>query len=511
MLVRLTGFKLDPSRSEALYQQLFDQIADRIRTGTFPAGYRLPPTRALADELGAHRNTVVRSYADLEAAGFVVSRVGRGTFVTAVAQAKPVANAPKPKAQRGPLPWSSLVAPHAMAEPLGRFDRLARTVQRDDLVHFDHMHPSADLLPVELFQRCLDHAMRRVGARALGYGMREGLPQLRAVIADDLGRQGVPATAEDIVVTTGSQQSIDLVVRALVRPGDRFALDALTYPGATNVLVCAGAQIVPIPGDEEGPSVAAMERMGQGVKGYYAIPHGHNPTGITMSLRRREALIEWSHQFGVPVIEDDYSADLSLEDEPPPPVLRALDREVIYIGSFSKKLIPALRIGFVVCPPALRPVLVSLKHTMDLGSSALMQYALTEFLERGYLRAHLARILPEYRARRDALESALATYLPDGLRLRRRSGTLHVWLPLPAGYNPEEVADEARRRGVGVAPSTLYALEPREQPGLRLTFCAEPPDRLREGAKRLARALASVAPRRTAANQEPISSSLGVV
>jgi DNA-binding transcriptional MocR family regulator len=509
MLARLTGFKLDPNRSEALYQQLFDQIVERVRTGTFPAGYRLPPTRTLALELGAHRNTVVRAYADLEAAGFVVSRVGRGTFVTAGARVAPVAAAPQASPQRGALPWSSLVASHAVAEPLGRFDRLARSAQRDDLVHFDHMHPSADLLPVDLFHRCLDHVLRRLGARALGYGMREGIPKLREVIADDLGRQGVPATADDIVVTTGSQQSIDLVVRALVQPGDRFAVDALTYPGAVNVLVCAGASLVPVPGDDEGPSVVAMDRLAPGVKGFYSIPNGHNPTGITMSLRRREALLEWSHQRGVPIIEDDYSADLSLEDEPPPPGLRALDREVIYIGSFSKKLIPALRIGFVVCPPALRPVLVSLKHTLDLGSSALMQYALAEFLERGYMRAHLSKILPEYRARREALEAALATYLPDGVRLRRRSGTLHLWLPLPAGYNPEEVADEARRRGVGVAPSTLYALEPREQPGLRLTFCAEPVERLREGAKRLGRALAAVAPRRPVAQRN--DSSLGVV
>jgi DNA-binding transcriptional MocR family regulator len=499
-----TGFRLDPGLPDPLYQQLFDQIVERVRSGTFPAGFRLPPTRRLAEELGAHRNTVVRTYADLEGAGFVVSCVGRGTFVAVT----PPAAQGAPLPQRPGLPWSSLLAPNAIAEPLGRFDRLARASQRDDLVQLGHMHPSADLLPVGLFQRCLDHVLRTVGARALSYGPREGLPRLRALIAEDLGRQGVPATAEDIVVTTGSQQALDLVARALVRPGDAFAVDALTYPGAANVLVVAGASLVGVPGDEEGPSVSAMEHLAGGVKGYYAISRGHNPTGVTISLRRREAVLDWSHHRGVPIVEDDYSADLSLEDEPSPPPLRALDREVIYVGSFSKRLIPALRIGFVVCPPALRSVIVSLKHTLDLGSSALLQHALAEFLERGYLRAHLARVLPEYRARRDALEAALAAQLPPGVRWRRSSGALHLWLPLPAGYNPEEVADEARRRGVMVTPSTLYALEPREHAGLRLTFCAETAERLREGARRLGRALAAVAPKHApGARQE----ALGVV
>jgi len=487
---RLTGICLDARRSEPLYQQVFDQIVERVRSGTFPADYRLPPSRALADELGAHRNTVVRAYADLEAAGFVVSSVGRGTFVAA-------AKASVSKAEvreRASLPWGSLIASQANAEPLGRFDRLARTALRDDLIQLAHMHPAEELLPVELFQRCLQYALKTLGSRALSYGPREGLPRLRALIAEDLGRQGVPASADDVVITNGSQQSLDLVARALIRPGDTFALDSLTYPGMTNVVIGAGARVVAVPGDEEGPSILAMERVASQAKGYYAMPRGHNPSGITMSPRRCEALLDWSHQHGVPIVEDDFSSDLGLDDEAPPPALRSLDREVIYVGSFSKKLIPALRIGFVVCPPALRPVLVTLKHTLDLGNSVLLQYALAEFLDRGYLQAHLARIVPEYRARRAALEAGLAAHLPADIRWQRASGALHLWLSLPPGYNPEQVADEARRHGVVVSPSTLYAIEQRESPGLRLTFCAESPQRLREAARRLGRALTALAP-----------------
>jgi 2-aminoadipate transaminase len=504
---RLTGINLDPRDSEPLYQQVFEQIATRVRSGTFPVGYRLPPSRTLAAELSVHRNTIVHAYADLETAGFVVSTVGRGTFVAPPAPGARLA-APE-SAQRAELPWSRLIAPQAVAEPLGRFDRLARVSTRDDVIHLGRMQPSSDLLPVDLFQRCLDHALKSHGPGALTYGPREGLPELRALLAQELRRQGVPASADDIVITNGSQQALDLVVRALLRPGDAFAVDGLTYPGITNALIGAGAKIVAIPGDDEGPSLAALDRLASSLKGYYAMPRGHNPLASTLSPGRAQALVEWSQQRGVPIIEDDYSAGLSLDDEAPPPALRSRDCEVIYVGSFSKTLIPALRIGFVVCPRALRPVLVSLKHSLDLGNSALLQYALAEFIERGYFRAHLARVVPEYRARRDSLEAALAAHLPAEVRWQRSGGALHLWLSLPTGYNPEEVADEARRRGVLVSPSTLYAVDPREAAGLRLTFCAESPQRLREGARRLGRALSALLPKRVSADR--VDANLGVV
>jgi GntR family transcriptional regulator/MocR family aminotransferase len=509
MARRLTGISLDSRDSSPLYQQVFEQVVKRVHSCTFPAGYRLPPSRALAEELGVHRNTIVHAYADLESAGFVVSKVGRGTFVaTTPASGVEPLQSEVASTRRNALPWSRLIAPQAIAEPLGRFDRLAR-ISRGDVIHLGRMHPSADLLPVDLFQRCLDHALKQHGAKALSYGPREGVPQLRALIAEELGRQGVPATADDLVITNGSQQALDLVVRALVRPGDGFAVDALTYPGMTNVLIGAGARILPISNDDEGPRLSDLERIGGSVKGYYSMPRGHNPLATTISTRRCDALVEWTRQHGVPIIEDDYTAGLSLDDEAPPPALRARDREVIYVGTFSKTLIPALRIGFVVCPPALRPVLISLKHSLDLGNSVLIQLALAEFLERGYFRAHLARILPEYRARREALESAIAAQLPGDVRWRRCAGTLHLWLTLPVGYNAEEVADEARRRGVNVSPSTLYSAESRETVGLRLTFCGESPQRLREGARRLGRALSSLAAKHSSAL--PADASLGVV
>jgi GntR family transcriptional regulator/MocR family aminotransferase len=484
------GLAVDPQSSEPLYRQIFDQVVDRVRNGAFPSGFRLPPTRSLARHLGTHRNTVVRAYEDLEAAGFVESTVGRGTFV---ARRMPSRSAPSIQAG-GDLPFASLFSRNATTESLSRMDRLTRGLrqaQPSDAINMNRMQPSPDLIPDELIRRCIEHVLRTHGARILGYADRSGVPKLRALIARDLERQGVPATAEDIVVTSGSQQALDVVARALINPGDAFLVNAATYHGAMNVLASAGARLVPVPSDDEGPSLDALERLGRlGAKGFYLMPNAQNPTGLTISEARRDALVAWSRRAGVPLIEDDYVADLALDDGPHPGAMRARDADVVYIGTFSKRLAPALRVGFLVCPPALRPRAMALKHTMDLGNSELLQHALAEFLERGYLEAHLSRILPEYRARRDALERALSRYLPKGLTWRRPSRGVALWLPLT--LDPQVVFDEAQRRGVLVYPSTLNEVEEGTPGGIRLTFCSEPPPRLAEGARRLGKALAVV-------------------
>ena len=499
--MRISGISIYPRRSEPLHTQIFDQVATRIRSGAFPAGHRLPPSRALALEIGAHRNTVVRAYEDLEAAGLVRSTVGRGTFVEPAAPAAPAAGA----AEGAGMPWASLLSRVASAEPLGRLDRIGRTPAKGDAVNLSRMQPSEDLLPHELLRRCVDHVLRDQKGAALGYAPPEGLPRLRAVIAEDLARQGVPARADDLLITTGSQQALDLVARALINPGDAFLVDTTTYTGALNLLSAAGARLVPMPADAEGPDLEALHRLSRsGAKGFYLMPSCHNPTGACVSTARREALVAWARDAGVPLIEDDYGADLGLEGQPPPPPLRAFDGDVLYTGTFSKKLAPALRVGFLVCPPALRPAMVALKHAMDLGTSALLQHTLAEFLERGYMRAHLGKTLPEYRSRRDALLGSLREHLPASVHFHRPDRGVVLWLELPAGLDAERVYEEAKREGVIVSPGTLNAVDARPQRGLRLTFCAERTARVVEGGRRLGKAVrALIAGQRTGKTGAP--------
>lgn len=487
---KLLGIVLDPSQDEPLYRQLFDQIVARIRSDTFPAGYRLPPTRELAIELATHRNTVVRAYQDLESAGFVISTVGRGTFV---ADRTPPAAEVVAVRQSGSLPWASLTSRVLQAEPIGRSERMGTRIGPTDTINLARMQPSQELLPDELFRRCLDHALRVQRGRALGYAPREGIQRLRALVAQDLARQGIPASAEDVVITTGSQQALDLVVRALVNPGDPVLANETTYHGALKLLTLGGARIIGVPSDEEGPDLQAIERYGHiGLKLLYLMPNCQNPIGGCISQKRREALVAWSHATGVPLVEDDFASDLHLDGDPPLTALRALDGEVIYFGTYSKKLIPALRIGYIVCPRALQPVICRLKQTMDLGTSALLQHALAEFLERGYLAPHLAAIRTEYRRRRDALEEALQRHLPRGIRWKRPQSGVALWIPAPPSLDVTVLYAEAQRLGVLFSPSLLYEVGGEHRHGLRLTYCAEPVERLEDGARRLGRAWAAV-------------------
>ncbi len=490
------GLNVEPGEGDPIYRQIFDQIADRIRSGAFPDGFRLPPTRVLAAQLGTHRNTVVRAYAELEAAGFLCSTVGRGTFVRAP-RGVAIAVTQKQPLPRG-LPWASLISQAARTEPLKRFTRLQReSVAGEDVINLTRMQPPPELLPVELFRRCIEHVLRTSGEKALGYAPKEGYRRLREEIALDLGRLGVPASADDVLITTGSQQGLDLVARALLNPGDVVLTPASTYAGALQVFAAAGARIVGMPTDEHGPDLEALRRLAaQRPKLVYLMPNHENPTGRCTSAARRTAILEWARDTQVVVVEDDYAADLELEPEPLPPALRAMDVDVVHVGTFSKRLIPALRIGYLLAPPALRPHLLALKHTTDLGSSGLNQLALAELLERGYLRAHLNKIQPAYRARRDALIAGLRGHLPSDVRWQRPTRGVSIWLDLPPDIDPERVFDQAALRRVLIGPGHAYAADESTRPGVKINFCYEPEPRLIEGAKRLSEAIDAARVRR---------------
>ncbi len=490
------GLHVEPGEADPIYRQIFDQIAERIRSGAFPDGFRLPPSRTLAAELGTHRNTVVRAYAELEAAGFLSSTVGRGTFVRAPrGDTTPVPSRPLPRG----LPWASLVSQASRTEPLKRFTRLQReSVAGDDVINLTRMQPAPELLPVELFRRCIEHVLRTNGEKALGYAPKEGYRRLREEVSLDLARLGVPASVDDVLITTGSQQGLDLVARALLDPGDVVLTPASTYAGALQVFAAAGARITGVPSDDEGPDLTALRRLGmQRPKLVYLMPNHENPTGRTTSAARRTAILEWARDAQVVVVEDDYAADLELEPEPLPPALRAMDADVVHVGTFSKRLIPALRIGYLLAPPALRPHLLALKHTTDLGSSGLNQLALAELLERGYLRAHLNKIQPAYRTRRDALIRGLRAHLPSDVRWQRPIRGVSIWLELPAEIDPERVFEQGVARRVLVGPGHAYAADEGTRPGVKINFCHEPEARLIEGARRLGEAIEAARAQRT--------------
>jgi DNA-binding transcriptional MocR family regulator len=493
------GIRLDPRREEPLHRQIFDQVVARIESRAFPAGFKLPPSRALARELGTHRNTVARAYTELEAAGFVTAGVGRGTFVEAPQRGVPRTAAvvsADDDSRTLDMPWTRLLARGVRAEVIERAERHVRASGHRDLINLARLQPSPDLIPEQLLRRCIAHVLAHDGAAALSYAPREGSLRARQVLARDLAARGVPARAEDVLITSGSQQGLDLVARALINPGDTILVEPTTYSGAIDLFTLAGAHLTSVPCDEQGPDPEALARLARpDVKALYLMPTAHNPTGRTIGLPRRRALVEWSKRAGVALIEDDYAAGLSLDERAPPPHLRALDGDVIYLSTWSKCLAPGLRLGYLVAPARLQPTLAALKRIVDLGASLALQHTLAEFLERGYMRAHLRRVTREYRQRRDALCGALTKHMPHGVSWDVPSFGVVLWLRLPHGIDPQQVYEEALRRGVMVSPSPVWSPDPGAEAGLRLTFCAEDEERLVSGARRLAQAIKQVASR----------------
>lgn len=497
------GLRIEGASDEPIHRQIFDQVVARIRTRAFPPGFKLPPTRLLARELGTHRNTVARAYAELEAAGFVNGAVGRGTYVEETGAGSTSETSPPRSGETfttAPIPWASRLSRSARPELLGRAERYARRAQGKAVINLARMQPSDDLLPDDLMRRCIARVTSEHGHKLMAYAPPEGVPRLREQLAIELSSRGVPTTADDVLVTSGSQQGIDLVARLLVDPGDVILVESTTYSGAIDLFTLAGARLVGVPCDDEGPDLGALERVSRtDVKAFYVMPNGHNPTGRTMSAARRRALVAWSRRTAIPLVEDDFAAGLALDSTPAFPHLRALDGDVIHLSTFSKRLIPAMRVGYVVVPAALRDPLRSMKRIVDLGSSAILQHAMAEFIERGYLAAHMHKVTLEYRARRDALAATLEKTMPKGATFSSPTHGVVMWLALPPGVDPDALYEEALRQNVLVSPSPMWTVDPRASPGLRLSYCSEPADRLVEGARRLGKALKNVmgrAPRR---------------
>jgi len=527
------GIVLDGRQAAPFYRQIVDQVAARITSGDLPPGFRLPPSRALAAALDTHRNTVVRAFEELASDGYIAGHVGRGSFVLDRIATRPARSAregndddaamtlggrpldranlveePRAVYRYEGIPWPNLLSRAVQSEPLRRMQRLSAGGVFGDVVNLSRMQASLDLLPHEDFRACMDNVLATLGPEALGYAPGQGLERLRLLIAAELGRSGIRAAADDILITTGSQQALDLVARALVDPGDAFLTEGRTYSGALNILTACGAEVIGVPGDDEGPDIRTLRALARRrPKGLYLMPSSRNPTGTSISAARREALVAWSQEAGVPLVEDDYGADLELEPGTTLPALRAHDPDVFHVGTYSKKLIPALRVGFIVCPPAMRGPLTRLKHAMDLGTSTLLQHALAEFLERGLLQAHLARVTSAYRQRRDALAAALRECLPEEVTFLLPERGVVMWLSLPPGVDPEVAYEAARLEGVLVSPGSVYTVDAAASgrmaapAGLRLTYCSESPERLVEGAHRLGRALKKVLSRRHGARR----------
>lgn len=482
---------LDRDSPVPLYKQVQQFLREQIQSGALLPETRLPASRDLADSLGVNRLTVTNAYAELEAEGLVYSRVGSGTYVAQVPAKLPEAQGEHVAASDWPV-WQQELLQRAWSPARRELDQMLASAAHPDLISLADGLGDIKLFPVDDFRRALQEVLQRDSYEALGYGDRAGYAPLRATIAHILTSQGVPAHPDHILITSGSQQATSLVARLLLRPGDVVLVESPTYSGALDLFRSLEARILGVPMDEQGMQVEKAEEILRTARPrlIYTIPTFHNPTGTCLSGPRRRQLIALADRYNVPILEDDYVGDLRYDGHAQP-ALKALDHggRVIYVSTFSKMLMPGLRVGFLLAAGPVYEQLLMSKRVTDLATSSLMQRALEAYITVGRYQAHLRRACQVYRRRRDAMLAALSRYLPAEARCLPPQGGLFIWLQLPAGLSANELYPLALEEGVAFVPGALFFPGERAQPYLRLTFAMHPPEIIEEGMRRLGRAV----------------------
>jgi GntR family transcriptional regulator/MocR family aminotransferase len=443
-------------KTVAVYRALRAAIVD----GRLPRGHRLPATRTLAIDLGVSRGSVATAYERLVAEGYLTSRVGSGTFVASVPAPRPsrAAAADPLRPRKG---WTIEPAPTSANEATPRYD-------------FRTGIPDARLFPFDTWRRLVAAEMRQGANNPGTYAGPEGHPALRAAIARYLGyARSVRVTADDVVVTNGTQHALDLVGRVLLRPGDVVAVEQPGYPPARRLFETLGCRVVGVPVDEDGLVVAALPG---GCRLVYATPSHQFPLGGAMSLARRRELLDWAARRPVAIVEDDYDSEFRFSARPLEPLV-SLDAagRVIYAGTFSKSMIPAVRTGFVLAPPGLRAAVAAARQLSDGYGSPPLQAALARFIDEGLLARHVRRAGREY-ARRHAAIRGYLSEIPDLTPLPSAAG-LHVTALLRRGRAARVVA-EAARNDLAVEDLGRYATS---QEGFVFGFGAIDPALIGEG------------------------------
>ncbi|WP_041840758.1 PLP-dependent aminotransferase family protein [Actinoplanes friuliensis] len=441
-------------KTVGVYRALRAAIVD----GRLPVGHRLPATRVLAADLGVARNSVATAYERLVAEGYLVSRVGAGTYVA------PVRDAPAPRrVAADPLRpragWTFTPQPTSGDTPAPRYD-------------FRSGVPDARLFPFDSWRRLVTAELRLRANNPGAYATPAGHPALRAAIARYVGySRSVRASEDDVLVTNGTQHALDLIGRVLLRPGDVVAVEEPGYPPARRLFESLGARVVGVPVDEHGLVVDDLPGTARVV---YATPSHQFPLGRAMSLGRRHALLDWARRRQVAIVEDDYDSEFRFSARPLEP-LHSLDTagRVLYVGTFSKSMVPGVRTGFVLAPAGLREALIAARQLGDGYGQVAVQAALARFIDEGQLARHVRRAGKEYAERHARIVAALSAH--DRLQVIPSAAGLHV---TALGANSAAVVAAAARRGVELDDLGAYGSD---STGFVFGFGAIDPALLDEG------------------------------
>ncbi|KWU52690.1 PLP-dependent aminotransferase family protein [Pseudomonas palleroniana] len=444
-----------------LAAQLYQQLREAIAAGRLSAGAQLPPSRLLAEQLGISRKTVSDTYATLTYEGLLVGKIGRGTFVNAWAPPPERLQTAADLACAANLEkWAALPSPmhHPTPEKTLRYEFLGGATTRNQF-------------PQDEWRRCTQDALRRIALNSGFYSQPEGLPALREAIAGHIAfSRGVKCHANDIVVTNGAQQALDLIARVVVEPGTLVAMEDPGYSPARQLFTAMGARIADVPVDAQGIQV---DQIPDDTRLIYVTPSHQFPLGMPMSLARREALLARALALGAIIIEDDYDSDFRYEGRPANS-LQSMDNRglVAYVGTFSKSLLPQLRLGYAVLPPAIHGAVLKAKQLTDQHSSTLPQWALAKFISEGCLLKHIRRCHSVYAGRRERILQRLAGDLSPWFEAVPSVIGFHMAALCKAPLDIAKLIRLAREADVGLYPLDVFFHSAPVRQGLTLGFGA---------------------------------------
>jgi GntR family transcriptional regulator/MocR family aminotransferase len=454
---------IDRRSGHPLHRQVYDCLRRAILQGMLRAGQRIPSTRNLAADLGVSRLPVLAAYEQLLHEGYLEARTGSGTFVHAVLPddaLRPLARGTDGRAARD----SAAV----------RTARMPKARNEGGLSPFRTSLPALDAFPRTTWSRIVARHAHRLSPVHMSYGDPAGLPRLRAAIAEYLSvARALGCDADQVIIVSGSQAALRVCAAVLLRRGDRVAIEEPGYPGARVALTATDAELVPVGVDAEGLDVRALAELDPPVRAAYVTPSHQYPLGASMSAARRAALVDWAVRHRAWVIEDDYDSEFRYVSRP----LGALQgmgaaaaERVIYVGTFSKVMFPALRVGYLVVPPSVRDEFIAAREALDLFSPTLYQLALTTFIRDGHLARHVRRMRSVYRERRDALLDGLARHCDGLLALQDADAGLHAATLLPSGVDDTAVVAHLLERGLAATALSPCYITRRRETGLLLGF-----------------------------------------
>ena len=482
--MNFNGWTVDKQSRIPLYLQLYHQLRQAILQGTLGERRRLPASRQLAAQLGVARVTVSQAYDQLEAEGFVVRRSGAGTFIAPLQQLIDVMQ----DVDRPFHPEFSAWGQRVMQTAVANSSKNARPE-----IDFGFGRSFPHIFPYDIWRKLLARYLSTDDAMLSRFGSVAGFYLLREALADYLTRwRGVICRAEQVVIVNGAQQALDILARLLLEPGDEVLVETPGFADAASLFQLNGARLTAVPVDDTGFVVENIPAHSQ-ARLAFITPSNQFPHGGTLPLRRRLALLQWARQHDTLIIEDDYDGELRYDGRP----LAALqglaaDDRVIYLGTFSKVLFPALRLSYAVLPEGLVRPFVQAKQLIDRGAPTLTQAAVADFMREGHFERHLRHLRQAYGQRRQTLVAALLTHLSGLVRYADEPAGLHVMLYLQEKLSETAVVQAAAKMGVGVYPAAPYFMTQLAPPAILLGFSGLSEPEIEEGVARLGSAISGL-------------------